>query len=156
LTNTTVIYTDGSCHTQHKIGAWAAIVFINNKKTVLSGKEINTTHNRMEILAVLKAIAFVLENNCTNKPLQIITDSQYVVQLKSRQQKLSAKEFFTKKGNVLNNADLIIQLFHYLDILPVELIKIKAHLKQGDTINYNIEVDKLARHIVRNAVDAII
>jgi ribonuclease HI len=156
LTTNTIIYTDGSCHTQHKIGAWAAIVFINNKKNVLSGKEINTTHNRMEILAVLKAIAFATESNAATTPLQIITDSQYVVQLKSRQQKLSANEFITKKGNALNNADLIIQLYHYIDILPIEFIKIKAHLKQGDAINYNIEVDKLARNIVRNAVDAII
>ena len=29
------IYTDGSCHSQQLIGAWAALVFINGKKTIL-------------------------------------------------------------------------------------------------------------------------
>ena len=31
------IYTDGSCHTQLLNGAWAALVFIDVKKTILKG-----------------------------------------------------------------------------------------------------------------------
>ena len=57
------IYTDGSCHTQHCIGAWASIVFIGNEKIILSGKEINTTHNRMELLAVINAVEYIQNNN---------------------------------------------------------------------------------------------
>ncbi len=40
-----IIYTDGSCHTQHCLGAWVAIIFIACEKTILSGKDFNTTHN---------------------------------------------------------------------------------------------------------------
>ena len=29
------VYTDGSCHTQHCIGAWASILFIGNDKITL-------------------------------------------------------------------------------------------------------------------------
>jgi len=53
------IYTDGSCHTQLCIGAWASIILVDDKKIVLSGKEFNTTHNRMEILAVIKSIKYL-------------------------------------------------------------------------------------------------
>jgi hypothetical protein len=34
----------------------------------------------------------------------------------------------------------------------VEFVKIKAHQKATDVVNYNIEVDKLSRQIVRDAV----
>ena len=47
--NSAEIYTDGSCHTQQCIGAWAAIILIDQQKIVLSGRENDTTHNRMEI-----------------------------------------------------------------------------------------------------------
>ena len=53
------IYTDGSCHSQQLIGAWAALVFINGEKTILKGTEKETTHNRMELLAVINAIKHV-------------------------------------------------------------------------------------------------
>ena len=52
------IYTDGSCHTQQLVGAWAAIIFIGAKKFVLSGTEENTTHNRMELTAIIEALKF--------------------------------------------------------------------------------------------------
>ena len=53
------IYTDGSCHTQFLIGAWAAIIFISGEKIILSGIENYTTHNRMELMAVIKALEFI-------------------------------------------------------------------------------------------------
>jgi len=37
-------YTDGSCHTKLKVGAWAAIIFIDGKEIVLKSIELNTTN----------------------------------------------------------------------------------------------------------------
>jgi ribonuclease HI len=56
------IYTDGSCHTQLCIGAWAAIILIDEEKITLSGKDLDTTHNRMEILAVTEALEYLRLN----------------------------------------------------------------------------------------------
>ena len=67
--NEITIYTDGSCHAQKRIGAWAAIVIINIEKIVLKGVEINTTHNRMELMAVIKAIEYV--NNMIGRDVVI-------------------------------------------------------------------------------------
>ena len=150
-----VIYTDGSCHTQHCIGGWAAIVFIGAEKTILKGKELNTTHNRMELLAVINAIKFVLEKDATINHLQIVSDSQYVVGLAARQTKLTSTNFITKKGNTLNNTDLVKELLHFISTLNLEFIKIKAHQQKTETTNYNIEVDKICRAIVREAVNEI-
>jgi ribonuclease HI len=41
---TIIIYTDGSCHTQQQIGAWSAIILVDDEKIILSGIETNTTH----------------------------------------------------------------------------------------------------------------
>ena len=53
------IYTDGSCHTQHKIGTWVAIILMDTEKKILSGTVKDTTHNRMELMAVVKAIEYI-------------------------------------------------------------------------------------------------
>ncbi|MDX2171654.1 MAG: ribonuclease H [Bacteroidota bacterium] len=150
-----LIYTDGSCHTQLRIGGWAAIVFINGTKTVLKGKELDTTHNRMELLAVINAIKFVLEKDKTINQLHIVSDSQYVVGLTARQTRLSDKNFTTKKGNEIKNADLVKELLNFVNSLNIDFVKIKAHQQKTDVVNYNIDADKLSRKIVREAVNKI-
>lgn len=146
------IYTDGSCHTQHCIGAWVAIIFVAGQKTILSGQELDTTHNRMEIKAVIKAIEYVNQLNIKKSPITIITDSQYVKDLQGKAQKFTAQKFKTKKGSAISNADLVKELLVLINFIAVEFVKIKAHQKSTAVVNYNIEADKLSRRIVRKAV----
>jgi len=146
------IYTDGSCHTQHCVGAWVAILFIAGEKVILSGKELNTTHNRMELTAVIKAIEYVQQLNTKIILITVITDSQYVTGLKARQQKFIVQQFTTKKGNAISNACLVKELMVLINTMPIEFVKIKAHQKKTEVLNYNIEADKLSRNIVRQAV----
>ena len=149
------IYTDGSCHTQYRVGAWVAIVFINTGKKVLSAIVPDTTHNRMELSAVIKAIEYIKNNYPSITTIKLFSDSQYVVGLPGRKEKLSALNFSTKKGDEIQNADLVKELFRHLSTSPVEFIKVKAHQKQSETFNYNIEADKLSRKMVRDACDKI-
>jgi len=146
------IFTDGSCHTQKLIGAWASIIFMNNQKVVLSGVEHETTHNRMEILAVVNAIKHIHQLNEGFKNIIIVSDSQYVIGLVNRQHKFLASHFKTKSGNDIRNIDLVKEFLHLIKKLNIEFVKIKAHQKPGSTMNYNIEVDKLSRKLVREAV----
>ena len=100
MTNTSIpieIYTDGSSHTQKLIGAWAAIIYYNKTKIIIKQVETNTSHNRMEMQAVIQAIKFVDTNYSTNIPIIINSDSQYVVNLVDRKEKLKKNEFITKK-----------------------------------------------------------
>jgi ribonuclease HI len=147
------IYTDGSCHTQNRIGAWVAIIVTGTVKKILAETVVNTTHNRMELSAVIKGIEYIKNNYPFITTTKLFSDSQYVVGLPARKEKLSASGFSTKKGNAIQNADLIKKLFEHLSTLPVELIKVKAHQKQDATLNYNIEADKLSRKMVREAGD---
>ncbi len=145
------IYTDGSCHTQQRIGGWAAIIFLEKEMIELKGVEKNTTHNAMEILAVLKALDFLEKKQETNSisKIEIVSDSQYVVRILERKEKLKANNFLTKKGTPIRNVDLVKKLIHRIETLPLIFIKIKAHQKATDKINYNRVVDKLAREMVR-------
>lgn len=146
------IYTDGSCHTQQCIGAWASVILYHNEKIRLSGIEFQTTHNRMEILAVINSLKYVKEKWALVTKLKIISDSQYVIGLIERQSKFIASDFKTKAGNDIRNVDLVKELLILLKTIDVEFVKIKAHQKVTEIVNYNIEVDKLSRKLVREAV----
>lgn len=146
-----LIYTDGSCHTQLCVGAWASVILINGDKIVLSGKENDTTHNRMELLAVISSIYYVKDHYNEIDDIHIVSDSQYVIGLIDRETKFIKNEFQTKAGKDIRNVDLVKELLHLFSVMHVRFEKIKAHQKATDQVNYNIEVDKLCRQIVREA-----
>lgn len=150
MTNTSIpieIYTDGSSHTQKLIGAWAAIIYYNKTKIIIKQVETNTSHNRMEMQAVIQAIKFVDTNYSSNIPIIINSDSQYVVNLVDRKEKLKKNEFITKKGNPVKNLDLVITLIDQIETHEITFNKIKAHVKGGDIKNR--EVDLLVRKLMR-------
>jgi ribonuclease HI len=143
------IYTDGSCHTQSREGAWVAIILIGGDKTVLSGQVPDTTHNRMELLAVMGALSYLKTNNSRIRKIKIHTDSQYVIGISDRKNKLEALGYSTKKGSPIQNLDLVLDLLKLSASFSIDWIKIKAHQKKGEGPDYNIDADKLARKIVR-------
>jgi len=147
------IYTDGSCHTQKRSGAWASILLIDNEEIVLKGEETNTTHNCMELLAVIHAIAFVEEKQIT-VPLVVYTDSQYVSHIHERKEKLKNNKFCTNKGTPIQNADLVQTLIQQVESHSIGFIKVKAHQRTGTIFSiYNSKVDKLCRRMVRESAN---
>lgn len=146
------IYTDGSCHTQARIGAWAALILVEDKREILTGVEDDTTHNRMELLSVIKAIEFVNQNH-PEISLRIYTDSQYVCGLHDRLPRLKQNAFLTKKGTEVQNADLVRTYLHLIQNQDIEWVKVKAHQRDRshETINNRL-VDKLSRKLVREHV----
>ena len=147
------IFTDGSCHTQLRIGAWAAIVFVDKEKTVLTGHEENTTHNRMELFAIISAIEFIQQNFPASKSIHVITDSQYAVGLIGRENKFKERNFHTKAGVEIQNADLVKRFLTLMTETHFSVEKIKAHQKKLiDKDNFNIEADKRCRKILRDLV----
>jgi len=70
------IYTDGACSGNPGKGGWGALIQENDNEKKLSGSELNTTNNRMELTAVIKA----LEHYDEAKEIEVFTDSKYVMQ----------------------------------------------------------------------------
>lgn len=69
------IYTDGSCLGNPGCGGWAAVIKTGGKTTELTGGVYNTTNNRMEIMAALKALESIKEPS----KVVIYSDSAYLV-----------------------------------------------------------------------------
>ncbi len=70
------IYTDGACKGNPGAGGWGALLEMNGTEKELFGGEAQTTNNRMELLAVIRALE-ALKRRCA---VQLHTDSKYVQQ----------------------------------------------------------------------------
>ncbi|MDC3274013.1 ribonuclease HI [Candidatus Pelagibacter sp.] len=132
------IYTDGSCLSNPGDGGWAAIININGEIKEISGSEKNTTNNRMELLAPIRALKEIKQSN----QIEIYTDSQYV--------KLGITEWIntwvvnnwkTSKKEDVKNKDLWVELYDLNKSLNVKWNWIKAHA--GNVMNE--KVDSLAK-----------
>jgi ribonuclease HI len=73
------IYTDGGCHGNPGPGAWAFVLVGSDGNAVSrAGTEQATTNNRMELLAVIKALEEIDPHLAAKADITIHTDSQYV------------------------------------------------------------------------------
>lgn len=68
------IFTDGGCRPNPGKGGWAAILRYGDRERELSGGEANTTNNRMELTAAVRALE-TLKRPCH---VVIHTDSEYL------------------------------------------------------------------------------
>jgi ribonuclease HI len=103
----------------------------------------------MELLAVINSIKHILQNFPAVKDIKVVSDSQYVIGLIDRKFKFIKSNYKTKAGIDIRNVDLVKELLALLTFVSVTFVKIKAHQKPNSIINYNIEVDKLSRQLVR-------
>lgn len=69
-----IIYTDGACRGNPGPGGWGAILRSGEHERQLNGAEVNTTNNRMELMAAIKALS-ALKRSCL---VELYTDSQYL------------------------------------------------------------------------------
>ena len=74
--DTITIYTDGACKGNPGPGGWGAWLRAEGYDKELWGGESLTTNNRMELTAVIEALAALKRNS----PVVVYTDSQYVRQ----------------------------------------------------------------------------
>ena len=68
------IYTDGACRGNPGPGGWAALLQKGEHEKQISGAEALTTNNRMELTAVIRALATLKQPVAA----RLYTDSQYV------------------------------------------------------------------------------
>lgn len=68
------IFTDGACSGNPGPGGWGVLMLWNGEEKEIYGGEINTTNNRMELLAAIKG----LESLKRDMKVALYTDSTYV------------------------------------------------------------------------------
>lgn len=74
MTEQVEIFSDGACKGNPGPGGWGALMRYGGNEKELCGGEANTTNNRMELMAVIRALE-ALKRPCR---VRITTDSQYV------------------------------------------------------------------------------
>ena len=133
------VYTDGACSGNPGIGGWGAIILVDDKKPIyLKGGSQDTTNNKMELMAPIKALQKV---NKTKK-VEIYTDSKYVkLGITEWIHKWVKNNWHTSKKEPVKNKDLWMQLYDLTKVSEINWVWVKAH--SGNTLND--EVDLLAK-----------
>lgn len=132
------IYTDGACSGNPGKGGWGAVLVYNGIEKEISGAEMHTTNNRMELTAVIKALQ-LLKEPCE---VELTTDSKYVCDAvnKGWVYGWKKKRWIKSDKKPALNVDLWEELLKQLNIHKVTFIWVKGH--NGHP--YNEKCDKLA------------
>ena len=96
------IYSDGSCQGNPGPGGWAALLRSAGQERELSGGEAQTTNNRMELTAALRALQ-TLKRPCQ---IDFYTDSEYLKRGITEWMPGWRKRNWRRKDGELKNADL--------------------------------------------------
>jgi ribonuclease HI len=132
------IYTDGSCSPNPGTGGWAAVI-INDKgqsRTIKGGEE-ETTNNRMELTAALRA----LQDLADPHSIELFTDSRYLKDgITEWLANWQRRDWTTITGEDVKNRDLWQLLAIEIERHQISWNWVKGHGHD----QWNILVDELA------------
>ena len=135
------IYTDGACSGNPGKGGWAAVIIEDENEKTISGSEMLTTNNRMELLAVINALKEV-----SSAKLDIYTDSKYVKNgIESWIKNWKMNGWMTTAKQPVKNKDLWLELDTLVTKKEIEWKWVKGHSND----HYNTIVDEAARKAIR-------
>ena len=132
------LYTAGACSGNPGPGGYGAILIYKGIEKEISGGELNTTNNKMEIMAVIKGLEY-LKEPCD---VTIYSDSAYVVNTIEKGWIYSWKKnnWIKSDKSKVKNIELWEKLLELMEIHNITFIKVKGHADN----EYNNRCDKLA------------
>ena len=136
------IYTDGACSGNPGPGGWGFVIIENGELHSDNGSESQTTNNRMELTAAIKA----LECARKDESLYLYTDSTYL-QKGITEWIVSWKKnnWITSSKKPVSNKDLWIKIDQLNLELDIKWNWVKAHQSDNsDDSFYNNMADELA------------
>ena len=134
------IYTDGGCVPNPGKGAWAAVLLYGKKRGEISGAEPDTTNNRMELTAAIRALE-TLKEPCR---VTLFTDSEYVKKGITEWMPGWKRKNWARKGGALKNVDLWKTLDTLIQKHDVEWHWVRGH----DGIRENERCDELVARAI--------
>ncbi len=139
-----VIYTDGSCDKNPGPGGWAAIIRQGADEEILTGFVPDSTNNRMELTAALKALSHLEESS----QIALYTDSEYLKRGISEWMPNWRARNWKRKGGKLANVDLWKALDKAIDRHNIDWHWVKGHA--GNRLNQR--VDRLAKNAMKKRI----
>lgn len=131
------IYSDGSCLGNPGRGGWAALIREGSSERVLTGHEAQSTNNRMELTAALRALEVLVASS----QVDLFTDSQYLRRGITEWLPGWRVRGWKRKGGKLANAELWQALERAIERHQIHWHWVKGHSTNKD----NQRVDRLAR-----------
>lgn len=135
------IWTDGACRGNPGPGGWAAILIKGEHKRELTGAEPDTTNNRMELTAAIRALE-ALKRSCK---VRLYTDSEYLKRgITEWLEDWKRRGWRTADKKPVKNLDLWQQIEALAAKHDIEWHWVKAH----SGVPENERVDELANRAI--------
>ena len=124
MTQAIEIFTDGACKGNPGPGGWGVLLRLGEHEKRLYGGELETTNNRMELLAAIRGL------EALKRPASVVltTDSQYVMKgVRERMPNWKKRGWKTASKQPVKNVDLWQQLDALVSQHEVEWRWVRGH-----------------------------
>ena len=139
------VYTDGACSGNPGKGGWGVVILDNDKEILLNGGDQQTTNNKMELTAAIKALEYFE----VKQKLIINTDSKYVKDgIESWIKNWKKNGWKTSAKKEVKNKDLWIRLDDLINKHNVVWKWVKGH----SGLEFNEKADELARQYIESNI----
>ena len=151
-----MLFVDGSVDTQSKTGFGSCLVIADESlsidllKSQIKVKRFDhTSSTKLELQTLLWVCS---EFDPHGKKVMIFTDSQSILGLMDRRERLEENDYQTKNGKRLSNYELYQEFYYTTDLMDCEFIKVQGH--QTSEGKHAIDriftlVDRASRHALR-------
>ena len=124
------IYTDGACSGNQEaenFGGWGAILEYGARQKELYGGEVNTTNNRMEMVALLRAFEALTKHD---QNVEVFSDSAYLVNCfrEKWHENWQRNGWKTSAKKPVENRDLWESLLPHVHAHQVRFFRVKGHV----------------------------
>jgi len=151
-----MLFTDGSVNTRSKVGYGAYLLVYDQSVSVDSlnystkiQRFENTSSTKLELQTLLWALG---ELKLSDQKIILFTDSQNIVGLPARRERLEKSSYLNSRNRLLNNAELYQTFFSVTDLMDVELVKVQGHRVSSEKNRIDrlfTLVDKASRKALR-------
>ena len=119
------LYTDGACSGNPGKGGWGAVLIYKDIRKEMSGGEVETTNNRMELTAAIEGLK-ALKEPCRVK---LYSDSKYLIDgiTKDWARSWRAKGWKKSDGKPALNVDLWEEVLRLDEYHEIEYVWVKGH-----------------------------
>jgi len=133
------VFTDGSVNTQLKVGygAYCVVSDLNEpidslKDTVKVKRFMQTSSTKLELQTLLWALGETVSlTNRSDIVFTVYTDSQNIISLPGRRNRLEQNNYFSGKNKRLNNYELYQEFYRMISGLNCKFVKVVGHQASG-------------------------
>jgi ribonuclease HI len=149
------LFADGSVNTQSNIGygAYLAVfergLSLDSMRTRVRVRRFeHTSSTKLELQTLLWALSDI---QALGSKVIVYTDSQNIMGLQGRRDRLEQNDYRSKNNKRLNNYELYQEFYRIIDQLDCELVKVRGH----EISNQKDDIDRLFTLVDRASRNAL-